>query len=167
MPPVTKRSTTTRACRKRCATRRVRSSTLLKPFLQADSSSRTPGCVRRVQNKNCPTLMRGEDRTAACDRAYSGAGREERQRLGAVVTYLSTAPNNSRNHEAVTRRELARRLARLKRFEFAGEYDLDARYVGPLYFLPCDTLVGREKAAAVGVSSQEGLFGGVVPHRFV
>jgi hypothetical protein len=84
-----------------------------------------------------------------------------------VVTYLSTAPNNSRNHEAVTRRELARRLARLKRVEFAGEYDPDGRYPGALYFLPRDTLVGRDEAAALGLRSEEDLFGGIVPHRFV
>jgi hypothetical protein len=111
--------------------------------------------------------MRGEDQTTACDRSYSSAASEQRQRLGAVVTHLSSAPNNSRNHEAVTRRELARRLARLKRIEFAGEYDPGARYPGPLYFLPCDTLVGRDEAAALGVRSEEDLFGGIVPHRFV
>jgi hypothetical protein len=86
---------------------------------------------------------------------------------GTVVTYLSTGLDNPRNHEAVTRAEIARRLAMLKRFEFGGEYDQSVRYPGPVYFLPRETVIGIEHAATIGILSEKDLFGGVAPHRFV
>ncbi|MGE5169891.1 MAG: DUF3182 family protein [Rudaea sp.] len=64
---------------------------------------------------------------------------------------------------------LARRLAALKGYAFAGEHDARA-HRDPLrhrYFVPLDTVVGAEVAHALGIADAHDLFGGVVPHAFV
>ncbi len=70
-------------------------------------------------------------------------------------------------HERATRAELAKRLAALKGFDFAGELDLPMPHPGPIYLVPADTLVGVEAAAALGIRGEHDLFGGVVPRAFV
>lgn len=69
-------------------------------------------------------------------------------------------------HSRVARTELAKKLATLKGCVFAGEYDPSRSYPGPLYFVPSDTLP-RPTAAALGIHTEQDLFGGVVPHSFV
>jgi hypothetical protein len=71
------------------------------------------------------------------------------------------------SHERATRAGIAERLAALKGFDFAGEYDPAARYPGPVYLVPSDTLIGLKAAAALGVRGEHDLFGGVVPHAFI
>jgi hypothetical protein len=71
------------------------------------------------------------------------------------------------SHERATRDGIARRLAALKGFDFAGEYDPARPHSGPVYLVPSDTLVGLDAAAALGVRGEHDLFGGVVPHAFV
>jgi hypothetical protein len=82
---------------------------------------------------------------------------------GTVVTHSCRA---SRDHERITLRELARRLAAIKGYDFAEEFDAKRRYSGPLYFVPNDTLVGVAAAQALGISNEQDLFGGVVPFAF-
>ena len=53
------------------------------------------------------------------DPAVTSPARNER---GVVVT-LMPDPGNARNHETMTRRELARRLAMLRDEAFEGEFD--------------------------------------------
>jgi Protein of unknown function (DUF3182) len=83
---------------------------------------------------------------------------------GLVVVH---APNvrYGRAHERSTRAEIARRLAALKGYDFAGPYDSARSYAGGLYVVPSDTLVGPE-AQALGIRDEHDLFGGVVPYRF-
>jgi hypothetical protein len=66
----------------------------------------------------------------------------------------------------VTLRELACRLAAIKGYDFAEEFDPARRYSGPLYFVPNDTLVGIAAAQKLGIKSEQDLFGGVVPFAF-
>jgi len=82
------------------------------------------------------------------------------------VTY-ACAPVDPRTHESVTREAVARRLAGLLGFGFAGEYDPARRYAGSLYFVPSDTLIGRSRAQALGIRGPHDLFGAVAPHDFV
>jgi hypothetical protein len=70
-------------------------------------------------------------------------------------------------HDHATCREIARNLARLKGFRFAGDYDAGASYPGALYFVPTNTLIGIAKARELGIASEHDLFGGVVPHPFI
>src|SRR4051812_42885384 len=84
---------------------------------------------------------------------------------GLVVVHV---PNEryGRAHEQVTRTEIARRLAGLKGFGFAGPFEPSKSYPGPVYFVPSDTLVEQE-AGALGIEDEHDLFGGVVPYAFV
>jgi hypothetical protein len=89
--------------------------------------------------------------------------RQSPKRGGTVVTYSCRA---SRQHEKATLRELASRLAAIKGYDFADEYDPARCYADPLYFVPNDTLVGIDEAAALGIRGEQDLFGGVVPFAF-
>ena len=62
--------------------------------------------------------------------------------------------------------QLALRLADLLGYEVAANRDATARYPGPKYFVPNDTLVGLDAAKDVGICSEHDLFGGVVPYAF-
>ena len=75
-------------------------------------------------------------------------------------------PQPGDGHEAVTRAALARELAQLKGFVFAGDYDGAYAYPGSVYHVPRETIVGAKAARALGIVSEDDLFGGVVPHAF-
>ncbi len=84
---------------------------------------------------------------------------------GNVVVYSGNAPRTSGSHEAVTRAVVGRKLAALKGYDYAGEYDPACRYDGPLYFVPAHTLLQNE-ARELGIVAEDDLFGGVVPYAF-
>ena len=87
---------------------------------------------------------------------------------GTVVVHSLSGREFAERHERATRDGIAERLAALKGFGFAGDYDADARRAaGPVYFVPSDTLVGVEAARTLGIRGEDDLFGGVVPHAFV
>lgn len=96
----------------------------------------------------------------------SSAAQEPRTSNGTVVVYPRAGCGDVNGHDEVTRTGIARRLAGLMGFDFAGEYDPSVRHSGPVYFVPSDTLVGVE-AKELGIRGDRDLFGGVVPHRFV
>jgi hypothetical protein len=85
---------------------------------------------------------------------------------GVVVEYSPHGGGFADTHERITRAAVAKRLAALTGFDYAGEYDPSARYHGRVYFVPGDTLVGPQ-AARVGITGEHDLFGGVVPSPFV
>jgi hypothetical protein len=86
---------------------------------------------------------------------------------GTVVVYSPSERGYVHSHERSTHFEIARRLAILKGFEFAGEYEEpSSRYAGQLYFVPTETL-GISVANGLGIHSEQDLFGGVVPYPFV
>src|SRR5918998_1639128 len=84
-----------------------------------------------------------------------------------VVEYSLQSGGFANTHERITRAGIARRLAALMGFAYAGEYDPAAHYPGRVYFVPSDTLVGIDQAARLGITGEHDLFGGVVPHPFV
>jgi hypothetical protein len=85
--------------------------------------------------------------------------------MGAVVTY-SRSGFDARTHECTTRAGVARALARVLGYDFAGEYDAATAYATPLYFVPSDTIVGRAEASVLGIRSADDLFGAVVAHPY-
>lgn len=85
---------------------------------------------------------------------------------GIVVRYVA-ASAGERSHERASRIWVAERLAALKDYEYGGDYDPGAHYDRPLYFVPNDTLVGLERARALGIAGEGNLFGGVVPYPFI
>ena len=84
----------------------------------------------------------------------------------AVFTCAMGGRPSTLGHEARTRAEIARRLARLLGCDYGGEHDPTARYDGRPYFVPSDTLTNAV-AASLGICSADDLFGGVVPADFV
>jgi hypothetical protein len=86
---------------------------------------------------------------------------------GMVVVSSSKDWGNPQCHESVTQGALASKLAAIKGYEFAGEFDAGATYPGPVYFVPADTLVGIDAAQRLGVRGEQDLFGGLVPFAFV
>jgi hypothetical protein len=83
-----------------------------------------------------------------------------------VVVYRHGADERAA-HDHATCREIARRIAALKRVPFGGEHDAGNAVRGARYFVPTSTLVGIEDARALGIEDEHDLFGGVVPHAFV
>jgi hypothetical protein len=88
-------------------------------------------------------------------------------RRGVVAVYADPVRGFAHGHERATREGVARRLAAIKGFDFAGDYDAGALYPGPVYLVPSDTLIGLGVAAALGVRGEGDLFGGVVPRAFM
>jgi len=86
---------------------------------------------------------------------------------GIVVVYSADPGGFDNSHEAVTWVELAKRIATLLGYEYAGEYERSGDYKRPTYFLPSQTIVGIDTAHALGIRSAHDLFGGVVPYAFV
>jgi hypothetical protein len=84
--------------------------------------------------------------------------------MGTVVTYAANEGLNE--HEIAVRVAVAKSLAALKGFEFGGGYQPSLQRNKPLYFVPSETLSGKE-AARLGIRGANDLFGGVVPHPFV
>jgi hypothetical protein len=85
---------------------------------------------------------------------------------GVVVVHGGHPPQPADGHEAATRAALAREIATLKGYAFAGEFDAAFRYPGAVYHVPRDTILASE-AAALGIRSASDLFGGVVPQAFI
>jgi hypothetical protein len=96
----------------------------------------------------------------------SGEVRDREATRGVVVTYPVGTATLHNGHMASTRNELARRLASLTGFSYAGEYDPLRHPAMPTYFVPSDTL-DSEAATRAGIRRESDLFGGVVPHPFV
>src|SRR5688572_11712726 len=85
---------------------------------------------------------------------------------GVVVTCPRSHETDPRRHDSVTREAIAQKLAALKGYEYAGDYEALADYNGKVYFVPADTLV-MDAAHALGARTEDDLFGGVVPYAFV
>jgi hypothetical protein len=85
---------------------------------------------------------------------------------GVVYVHRGTTSDRAA-HDHATCTEIARRLAALKGYHFAGDYDENAGVAGDRYFVPTDTLIGTHHANALGIRGEHHLFGGVAPHSFV
>jgi hypothetical protein len=87
---------------------------------------------------------------------------------GVVVVYGCKGYGNPHCHESGTQTEVARKLAALKNYDFAGEFDPSCWYdARPLYFVPGETIVDVGCAHELGIRGEHDLFGGVVPFAFV
>ncbi len=84
-----------------------------------------------------------------------------------AVYFAQEEGKHTAGHRYLSGLALARRIAALKRCEFAGFYDFSGSPGKPLYFVASETLIGRNRALQLGIESENDLFGGVVPHGFV
>jgi len=83
------------------------------------------------------------------------------------VTFLACRAG-AREHEIASQRRVAERLAALLGRAFEEARDETDSLCGPLgYAVPNDTLNSIERAHALGIHSEDDLYGGVVPHPFV
>ncbi|MFZ1090731.1 MAG: DUF3182 family protein, partial [Xanthobacteraceae bacterium] len=85
---------------------------------------------------------------------------------GIVLAYLSRLGTPMLTHEKVTLEAVARSVAQIKHYEFAGWHDVTSRYSDKIYFVPDDTLMPDE-ASSLGIRSPNDFFGGVVSHPVV
>lgn len=86
-------------------------------------------------------------------------------RIGRVAIMPRARADGQSGHEFATLEALARRLARLQGYDYAGVHGPDAGD-GRSYLVPEDTLSAAD-ARALGVGGPEDLFGGVAPHPFM
>ncbi|MGC3986840.1 MAG: DUF3182 family protein [Pseudorhodoferax sp.] len=84
---------------------------------------------------------------------------------GTAMAYTQGLRGYASAHEQMTRMEVVRRLARLKGYAVSEEFAQAP--LGPVYLVPSDTLVGVERAQALGIHGRDDFFGGVVPYPFV
>ena len=84
---------------------------------------------------------------------------------GTAMAYTQGLRGYASAHEQMTRMEVVRRLARLKGYAVSEEFAQAP--LGPVYLVPSDTLVGTERAQALGIHGRDDFFGGVVPYPFV
>ena len=85
---------------------------------------------------------------------------------GVVVLYVSRFDKSLQRHHKVALDAVARAIAKIKRYDFGGQYDARRDYSGPLFFVPGDILL-VEETADLGIRSSNDLYGGVVPHLFM
>ena len=114
-------------------------------------------------------MLRGRTRgvSAGCSEVVDALPPQTRSKARrAVVTFDVSHAQSLTGHEAFTRVEVARRLARLMGFDFGGDHDPCAPCGDRTYFVPSDTLTSRH-AANLGIVTADDLFGGVVPAAFV
>ena len=94
-------------------------------------------------------------------------GRPDKFPLTTGVVLLYPNREHTSKHEAAVFEEIAKKLALLKGYAFAGKYDSTVRYPGKLYFVPTTTVTDCQTARRLGIHDEEDLFGGVVPYPFV
>ena len=82
-----------------------------------------------------------------------------------IVVTLPT-PGTRPGHEQITRAAMAKQLATLLGYEYAGDYDRQMPHSGHIYFVPQRTLL-REESEQLGIRDENDLYGGVVPDYFV
>ncbi|MGJ7506733.1 DUF3182 family protein [Variovorax sp. GT1P44] len=85
---------------------------------------------------------------------------------GHVMDWVIDPANYCSEHERITRRALAERIAGLKGLHYFGPVSRRPPPVGPLYFVPSDT-VECHRAHAIGIRSDDDFFGGAVPFGYV
>lgn len=74
---------------------------------------------------------------------------------------------DAREHEVLTQRAIAERLAALLGCSYEGQVDPDVPAGAMGYLVPNDTITSLEAAERFGVRSADDLFGGVVPVPFM
>ncbi|WP_354686150.1 DUF3182 family protein [Cupriavidus necator] len=84
-----------------------------------------------------------------------------------VMVYGCEPLGDAHSHRGTTLAHIARKVADIAGYGFAGAYAVPAPGQPAPYLVPAQTLVGAELAASLGVRGEGDLFGGVVPYAFV
>ncbi|MDM0074614.1 DUF3182 family protein [Variovorax sp. J2P1-59] len=86
--------------------------------------------------------------------------------VGFVMEWVIDPANYCSEHELITRRTLAERIAGLQGMQYFGPVSRRPPPAGPRYFIPSDT-VETHRAQAIGIRSESDFFGGAVPFSYV
>ncbi|WP_341959806.1 DUF3182 family protein [Pseudomonas sp. RC10] len=70
-------------------------------------------------------------------------------------------------HETVVQQALAERIAGVLGAKFVGAYDPALHQGHALYYIPSDTLIGKEDGNALNIRSVDDFFGGLIDHPFM
>lgn len=81
--------------------------------------------------------------------------------------FLLPTEKSLAEHEAIVQKLLGKKIATLLGIDFIGVYNDDNQIPGAPYQIPSDTLIGKEKARAVGVKTNDDFFGGLVAQPFM
>lgn len=84
----------------------------------------------------------------------------------AAVVLLSTHKKLA-THEVVVHQALAEKIADLLGTEFVGLYDSAIHKGADLYYIPSDTLIGKQAHSALNIQSSADLFGGLIAEPFM
>lgn len=81
--------------------------------------------------------------------------------------YLLPTQKSVAEHEAAVHKLLGEKIATLLGIPFIGVYNDANQIPGAPYQIPTDTLIGKEKARAAGVKTENDFFGGLVAQPFM
>jgi len=98
--------------------------------------------------------------------AFDPLGAPGTSKAGYVMEWVIDPANYCSEHELITRRALAGRIAGLRGMQYFGPVSRRPPPAGPLYFIPSDT-VETHRAQAIGIRSENDFFGGAVPFAYV
>lgn len=97
---------------------------------------------------------------------FDPQGAPDTSEAGYVMEWVIDPANYCSEHELITRRALAGRIAGLRGMQYFGAVSRRPPPPGPLYFVPSDT-VESHRAQAIGIRSENDFFGGAVPFPYV
>jgi hypothetical protein len=86
--------------------------------------------------------------------------------MDAVALHFSRVGAPMYTHEKITLGAVAKGIARLSGYRFAGEYNPKQHAAARLFFVPSDTLI-LDEARDLGILFPHQLYGAVVPYPFV
>jgi len=92
--------------------------------------------------------------------------RESRSTAKSEVVLLATHKRLA-THETVVQQALAERIAKLLGATFVGAYDPALHQGHSLYYIPSDTLIGKQAGDALNICSVDDFFGGLIDYPFM
>ena len=101
--------------------------------------------------------------TSAPTSAHPARGRPPARAL----VFHGPAGTSGDGHDVLTKKAVARSLARLLGLEFQDDADRARQAHASLYHVPCETIVDVAAAERLGIRQASDLFGGVVPAPFI
>jgi hypothetical protein len=106
--------------------------------------------------------------TAVTKQPTDEAGRKAKLcSRGSIIIYHNRGREALSEHEAASLQHIANKLACIKGYTCAGNYDSNRVYSDKLYFVPTATVTDCETARRIGIHGDGDLFGGVVPRPYM
>jgi hypothetical protein len=91
-----------------------------------------------------------------------GSGRTAKSEVVLLATHKKLA-----THETVVHQALGKRIAKLLGATFAGTYDPALHKDHALYYIPSDTLIGKNAGEVLNILTVDDFFGGLIDYPFM